>query len=67
MRAVMVLSGLLILGGCGGGGTTGTNYSEKPPVAEILATPSPRPSESAALEADGPAAENADLPADNSN
>jgi len=41
----LVLGGLLILAGCGGGGTTGTNYSDPPPMAEIVATPSPRPSE----------------------
>lgn len=38
---VLVLGGLLVLAGCGGGGsTTGTNYSEPPPMAEIVATPS---------------------------
>lgn len=47
MRAIMVLGGLLVLSACGGGGTTDTNYSEAPPVAEIVATPSPRPSETA--------------------
>lgn len=47
---VLVLGGLLALGGCGGGGTTGTNYSDAPPVAEIVATPSPRASETPAPE-----------------
>jgi hypothetical protein len=42
---VLVLGGLLILGGCGGSGTTGTNYSDPPPMAEIVATPSPKASE----------------------
>lgn len=41
----LVLGGLLILAGCGGGGTTGTNYSDPPPMAEIVATPSPKASE----------------------
>ena len=41
----LVLGGLLILTSCGGGGTIGTNYSEPPPMAEIVATPSPRASE----------------------
>lgn len=44
MRLLLV-GGLLALAGCGGGGTTGTNYSDPPPMAEIVATPSPRPSE----------------------
>ena len=38
---VLVLGGLLVLGGCGGGSTTGTNYSEPPPMATIVATPTP--------------------------
>ena len=38
-----VLGALIVLGGCGGGGTSGTNYSDPPPEAEIVATPSPRP------------------------
>jgi hypothetical protein len=42
---VLVLGGLLILGGCGGGSTTGTNYSDPPPMAEIVATPSPKATE----------------------
>lgn len=42
---VLVLGGLLILAGCGGSGTTGTNYSDPPPMAEIVATPSPKPTE----------------------
>ncbi|HEX8302579.1 hypothetical protein [Sphingomonas sp.] len=54
---VLVLGGLLMLAACGGGGTTGTNYAEAPPVAEIVATPSPRPSETPETEA-APAAEN---------
>ena len=41
---VLVVAGLIALGGCGGGGTTGTNYSDPPPMAEIVATPSPSPS-----------------------
>lgn len=44
MRLLLV-GGLLALAGCGGGGTTGTNYSDVPPMAEIVATPSPKPSE----------------------
>jgi hypothetical protein len=47
---VLVLGGLLILGGCGGSGTTGTNYSDPPPMAEIVATPSPKASETPAPE-----------------
>lgn len=39
---VLVLAGLGLLSGCGGGGTTGTNYSDPPPMAEIVATPSPK-------------------------
>ena len=51
MRAVIVVGGLLALTGCGsGGGTTGTNYSDTPPVAEIVATPTPKPSETATPE-----------------
>lgn len=42
---VLVVGGLLILAGCGGSGTTGTNYSDPPPMAEIVATPSPKASE----------------------
>ena len=41
---VLVLAGLGLLSGCGGGGTTGTNYSDPPPMAEIVATPSPKAS-----------------------
>ena len=41
---LLVLGMLLALGGCGGGGTTGTNYADAPPMAEIVATPSPKPS-----------------------
>lgn len=44
MRLLLV-GGLLALTGCGGGGTTGTNYSDPPPMAEIVATPSPKASE----------------------
>ena len=44
MRLLLV-GGLLALAGCGGGGTTGTNYSDPPPMAEIVATPSPKASE----------------------
>jgi len=43
MRLLM-LAGLVALSGCGGGGTTGVNYSDEPPMAEIVATPSPSPS-----------------------
>jgi hypothetical protein len=46
----LVLGGLLVLTGCGGGGTTGTNYSDPPPMAEIVATPSPQASEGAQAE-----------------
>lgn len=65
MRAVIGqtmigLSGLAMLAACGGGGTTGTNYSDKPPVAEIVATPSPRPSETPTPEAEAPAADTAE-------
>ncbi|MDG2532241.1 hypothetical protein P6144_01150 [Sphingomonas sp. HITSZ_GF] len=42
---VVVVGGLLILAGCGGSGTTGTNYSDPPPMAEIVATPSPKATE----------------------
>lgn len=41
---VLVVAGLGLLSGCGGGGTTGTNYSDPPPMAEIVATPSPKAS-----------------------
>lgn len=37
----LVLGGLLGLTACGGGGTTGTNYSDPPPMADIVATPTP--------------------------
>jgi len=40
MRVVMV-AGFLMLSACGGGTTTGTNYSEPPPMATIVATPTP--------------------------
>jgi len=43
---VVVLGGLLMLAGCGGGGTVGTNYSQEPPMAKIVATPTPTPSAS---------------------
>ncbi|RYE03620.1 MAG: hypothetical protein EOP61_03865 [Sphingomonadales bacterium] len=60
MRAVIGLGGLMMLAACGGGGTTGTNYSEAPPVAEIVATPSPRASETPTNAAPAPeSAENA--------
>jgi hypothetical protein len=36
---VLVLGGFLVLAGCGGGSTTGTNYSDPPPQATIVATP----------------------------
>ena len=38
---VLAVAGLVVLSGCGGGGTTGANYSDPPPMAEIVATPSP--------------------------
>ncbi|MEP9357461.1 hypothetical protein [Sphingomonas sp. KR3-1] len=47
---VLVLGGCLILAGCGGGSTTGTNYSDPPPMAEIVATPSPKASDTPAEE-----------------
>jgi hypothetical protein len=59
---VLLAAGLLMLSGCGGGSTTGTNYSEPPPMATIVATPTPTPSPSATSasdEASEPAAENA--------
>lgn len=44
---VLVLGGLLVLTGCGGGGSTaGTNYSDPPPQATIVATPTPKASPS---------------------
>lgn len=43
MRAVLSVVGVVLLASCGGGGVTGTNYSEDPPVAEILARPSATP------------------------
>ncbi|WBY08232.1 hypothetical protein PIB19_01375 [Sphingomonas sp. 7/4-4] len=45
MMRLLLVGGLLALTGCGGGGTTGTNYSDPPPMAEIVATPSPKASE----------------------
>lgn len=48
---LLVLGALLALAGCGGGGTTGTNYSDAPPMAEIVATPTPKPSETPTPEA----------------
>jgi hypothetical protein len=54
---LLLLGALLALAGCGGGGTTGTNYSDAPPMAEIVATPSPKPSETPTPEAE--AVENA--------
>ncbi len=48
---LLILGALLALGGCGGGGTTGTNYSDAPPMAEIVGTPTPKPSETATPEA----------------
>ena len=58
---VLVTAGLVVLSGCGGGGTAGTNYSDPPPMAEIVATPSPKasPGEDAATNAAG---EDAALP-----
>jgi hypothetical protein len=49
---LLVLGVVLTLGGCGGGGTTGTNYSDAPPMAEIVATPTPKPSETPTPEAE---------------
>lgn len=37
----LIVAGLVMLGGCGGG-TSSTNYSDPPPMAEIVASPSPR-------------------------
>ncbi|MES2444534.1 MAG: hypothetical protein V4574_17040 [Pseudomonadota bacterium] len=51
MRVVLV-AGLLMLSGCGGGTTTGTNYSEPPPMATIVATPTPTATPSATPEPD---------------
>jgi hypothetical protein len=64
---VLVLGGLIMLGGCGGGGTTGTNYSDPPPMAEIVGTPSPKASATPIEpEADPVVADNAeDAVADN--
>ncbi|MBO9624639.1 MAG: hypothetical protein J7500_18175 [Sphingomonas sp.] len=45
---LLALCGLVLLSGCGGGGTTGTNYSDPPPMAEIVATPISTPSPSPA-------------------
>lgn len=45
----LVLGGVLLLAGCGGG-TTATNYSEPPPMATIVSTPSPTPTPSAAAQ-----------------
>lgn len=42
MRTAIAVMALTILGACGGGGTTGTNYSDAPPVAEIVAMPTPQ-------------------------
>ncbi|TGX52147.1 hypothetical protein E5A73_15170 [Sphingomonas gei] len=49
---LLVLGAMLALGGCGGGGTTGTNYSDAPPMAEIVGTPTPKPSETPTPEAE---------------
>ncbi|PXA99577.1 hypothetical protein DMC47_02635 [Nostoc sp. 3335mG] len=46
-RTILALGGMLLLAACGGSGTTGTNYSDPPPIAEIVATPSPTPTPSA--------------------
>ncbi|MES2989543.1 MAG: hypothetical protein V4808_16735 [Pseudomonadota bacterium] len=56
MRAIIALGGLVMLAACGGGGTTGTNYADAPPVADIVETPSPRASETPTPEAEAPAA-----------
>ncbi len=57
---VLVLGGAALLAGCGGGGTTGTNYSDPPPMAEIVATPSPKPSETPVAEPEAVAVNVAD-------
>lgn len=51
---VLLAAGLLMLSGCGGGSTTGTNYSEPPPMATIVATPTPSASPTAAPETAAP-------------
>jgi hypothetical protein len=51
MRALVLGGSLLLLAGCGGGGTTGTNYSEAPPMAEIVASPSPQASDAGSANA----------------
>lgn len=55
MKRIVALGGLTVLAACGSGSTSGTNYSEPPPMAEIVATPSPTPSSSATPEAAEPA------------
>ena len=52
MRTLLVIGGLFVLGGCGGSGTTGTNYSDPPPMAEIVATPSPQASATPAADSE---------------
>ena len=41
---LLALCALTVVGGCGGG-TSGTNYSDPPPMAEIVSTPTPAASE----------------------
>lgn len=59
---VLAVAGLVVLSGCGGGGTTGTNYSDPPPMAEIVSTPSPQASPGDESAISNAAGEDAALP-----